>query len=286
MSPSTAFGEESVDAPRTIALLSLIKESPENAWQRGEARILEELEISEYDVTVVDADPAQYSNRETWFQTIAKEHHVATVIMVENKGETNIVLSLFSTNAAVDKKIFQKISFDTVGYENNNGYDEIVALKTVAAVRAAVLTLSDTQPEPPAPVPTTVAVSATSPDTNKPFLRIAKRSAVGLLVAGGLTLVTAGALHGASYYNIVKANEIAQWTIDHSNADPSFEKNKESYTSHVRVARKLQVGMIVSYVVGGVLAASGTAVFLWVEKKKKKKSMTVTLTGAGVVVAF
>jgi hypothetical protein len=265
----------------TVVLLSLQKTDPAEAWPAVENRIQDELDISDISLLVLPGDHPDNTGTEKWFLKTADTYNANAVLMVKKTSGRHAQLIMLTSDTATGSKKLKKIPISIDIYSTDEAAGELVALKSTEAVRVELMF---------SPEHGDIGSESGRDDTSPPVVVISRDmlTKVGL-ATGVVTIAVGGALDGLAYYHANEANKIADWSTKKDRWITGYDRSYEAYVHHKQLSKKLRIGMITTYAVGGALTAT-CAIILISDKlnrrSKKHSKSAVVPTGSGVMFSF
>ena len=269
----------------SVVLLTLADTDIVTAWPSAEERIRDELEIAGMSVTCLSWEGGKQTAER--FALAAETQGADQALMVRKESRTGATLSFFSIDQPDGHSELKQIEITWPAECNEREAVDVVAFKTMEAVRAAGIVVTKIEP-PPEPEPQKTPLPA--PPLPSRLERLKPLVITGL-AAGIAGIVVGGSLHGVKFANARDANEIASKASSApSRIGDAYQSEYDSYVADKKTAKNAGTGMIVSYTVGGLLAVTGAALLVVIQKRERKRetaqSVSLQPTGNGFIVRF
>lgn len=249
---------ETVSSGPTIVVVSMANNQRNMFWERGEARIREELRLAGFKVVVAPAIVENESDFKNELKEIAIAHDATASLLVYTAEGNFANLLLYMTYPSDDTEVYKTYRYQISSTEEEV---DVAALKAADAVQSAVVGRkladilgSNTDKE---------KLSVSSSRDKTPM-----RPEVRNLAIFASTGAAALALGGVMNWQFLEHKRVAEnykkdteKRIDDGDFNGAGESDRLARTEGSK-ANAYLIGASVSYAVGGILAITGAALYL------------------------
>ena len=266
--PTLSFAQ-TTDKQSIVVVVSMYSQNSALYWHEGEARIMDELQMSNLNVKSTIGSPYASLNMQEALKTAASTEQADVAISLFRTNDQTARLMVYTQSAGTSDKPYSEYDFTIA---TNEDAVEIVSLKTAEVVHEAVNKTAEPTPMPDLPKPTKQPMA--------PRLKLA----LGLAIAGGVMVAAGGVFHWLDYRNGWDYYDLEELKKDRLLID----LNEDDIRKEIKRERFYNWGAALGYSISSILLITSASIFFkhQMMERKKDSSLKLSIRGIGVTLEF